>query len=46
MPKNVELLDNTNDILYPKTKTEQVIVTSTQNLNVKLKKLSKNLQYF
>lgn len=36
MPKNVELLDNTNDILYPKTKTEQVIVTSTQNLNVKL----------
>lgn len=36
MPKNVELLDNTNDKLYPKTKAEQVIVTSTKNLDVKL----------
>ena len=36
MPKNVELLDNVNDILYPKTKSEQVIVTSTQNLSAKL----------
>lgn len=36
MPKNVELLDNTNDKLYPKTKAGQVIVTSTKNLDVKL----------
>ena len=36
MPKNVELLDNANDILYPKTLTEQVMVTQTQTLDKKL----------
>lgn len=36
MPKNVELLDNANDILYPKTLTVQVAVTSNQTLDQKL----------
>lgn len=44
MPKNVELLDNGNDILYPRTKTEQVIVTSTQNLNVKLDEIDASIE--
>lgn len=39
MPKNVELLDNTNDILYPRTKADQVNVGGNKNLTQKLNEI-------
>ena len=39
MPKNVELLDNANDILYPRTLAEQVNVSTNKTLNVKLNEI-------
>lgn len=39
MPKNVELLDNANDILYPRTLAEQVNVSTNKTLDVKLNEI-------
>ena len=39
MPKNVELLDNANDILYPKTLAVQVAVNPNKDLNTKLNEI-------
>ena len=42
--KNVELLDNGNEILYPRTVTEQVAVTANQNLKEKLNEMEANIE--
>lgn len=44
MAKNVELLDNGNEILYPRTVTEQVAVTANQNLKEKLNEMDANIE--
>ena len=44
MAKNVELLDNGNEILHPRTVTEQVAVTANQNLKEKLNEMDANIE--
>lgn len=44
MAKNVELLDNGNEILYPRTVTEQVAVTANQNLKEKIKEMDASIE--
>ena len=39
MPKNVELLDNANDILYPKTLAVQVAVNANKDSDTKLNEI-------
>ena len=44
MAKNVELLDNANDILYPKTLAVQVAVNANKNLDTKLNEMDTNIE--
>ena len=44
MPKKVELLDNANDILYPRTVTDQVAVSTDKSLTRKLQEVDSSIK--